>query len=398
MKSKLIGTALFLFTATTVALYPLYQSSATPQVQPSAVLAPVPQAEVIEAVFVLDTTGSMSGLIQAAKEKIWSIATTMASAQSAPQIRIGLVAFRDRGDAYVTKVVDLSGDLDSMYARLMDFRAAGGGDTPESVNEALRDAVKRISWTAGPGAYKTIFLVGDSPPHMDYQDEVQYPEIVALAKEKGIVVNAIQCGRNGHTTGAWQHIARLGDGGFFRVGQTGNAVAIATPFDEKLADLSKRLDDTRLYYGSSAEREEKKAKIVATEKLHAASSAQSRARRATFNASSSGRANLFGDGDLVDDVASGRVELSTIDRDHLPEPMQAMSPAERELVVEQKSQQRNELQHQIKELAAQRAEYLKQEVRASGGAKDSLDEQIYRTVREQGGKVGLSYDAAAPAY
>ena len=62
----------------------------------------------IDVVFVLDTTGSMGGLIQAAREKIWSIATTMASAQSAPEIRMGLVAYRDRGDAYVTRVVDLS--------------------------------------------------------------------------------------------------------------------------------------------------------------------------------------------------------------------------------------------------------------------------------------------------
>ena len=64
----------------------------------------------------------------------------MASAQQTPQIRIGLVAYRDRGDSYVTKVVDLSVDLDSIYATLMDFEADGGGDTPESVNKALYDA------------------------------------------------------------------------------------------------------------------------------------------------------------------------------------------------------------------------------------------------------------------
>ena len=105
------------------------------------------QRPLVEVVFVLDTTGSMSGLIQAAKEKIWSIATTLAPAQPAPEIRMGLVAYRDRGDDYVTRVVDLSDDLDSMYATLMDFRAAGGGDGPESVNQALHDAVHRISWS-----------------------------------------------------------------------------------------------------------------------------------------------------------------------------------------------------------------------------------------------------------
>ena len=89
----------------------------------------------------LDTTGSMSGLIHAAQEKIWSIASTLAQAQQAPEISMGLVAYRDRGDAYVTQVVDLDRDLDSMYSKLMDFRAAGGGDGPEAVNEALEAAI-----------------------------------------------------------------------------------------------------------------------------------------------------------------------------------------------------------------------------------------------------------------
>ena len=84
------------------------------------------QTPKIDVVFVLDTTGSMGGLIQTAKEKIWAIASTMASAQPTPELRIGLVAYRDRGDAYVTRVVDLSDDLDSVYATLMDFQADGG--------------------------------------------------------------------------------------------------------------------------------------------------------------------------------------------------------------------------------------------------------------------------------
>lgn len=83
-------------------------------------------------------------MLQAAKEKIWSIASTMAQADPAPEIKMGLVAYRDRGDDYVTRVVDLSDDLDSLYATLMDFQAAGGGDGPESVNQALYDAVHKV--------------------------------------------------------------------------------------------------------------------------------------------------------------------------------------------------------------------------------------------------------------
>ena len=254
MKSKLIALALFAFTAATVALLPAYQSvgGITP-VDPHFIDPTSTDQSRIDVVFVLDTTGSMGGLIQAAKEKIWSIATTMASAQSAPEIRMGLVAYRDRGDAYVTRVVDLSSDLDSMYATLMDFQADGGGDGPESVNQALHDAIHKVSWSQQDDTYKVVFLVGDAPPHMDYQDDVKYPVTLKAARAKGIVVNAIQSGRMGSTTPAWQQIARLGNGNYFQVENSVNAVAITTPFDEKIATLSAKMYDTRLYYGSREE-------------------------------------------------------------------------------------------------------------------------------------------------
>ena len=131
----------------------------------------------IEVVFVLDTTGSMGGLIAAAKEKIWSIATHARAAQAAPEISMGLVAYRDRGDAYVTQVVDLTKDLDSMYAKLMQFRADGGGDGPESRQPgARRRGQQDLVEPRTSNAYKVVFLVGDAPPHMDYQDDVKYPD------------------------------------------------------------------------------------------------------------------------------------------------------------------------------------------------------------------------------
>ena len=408
MKTKLIATALFAATAGTIAFLPLHQSiGATPpahiQTKPIEAIDPignllVDQRPKIEVVFVLDTTGSMSGLIQAAKEKIWSIASTMASANGAPEIKMGLVAYRDRGDAYVTRVTDLSGDLDSVYATLMDFQAKGGGDDPESVNQALYDAVHGISWSQDPNTYKVVFLVGDAPPHMDYQGEVEYPETLAAASTMGIAVNAIQCGNHTMTTRPWQHIASLGEGSYFRVEQAGSAVAITTPFDSDLAELSARLDDTRLYYGDEAKKREKHRKVEATDKLHAESSLASRARRAVFNTSDSGETNLFGDAELVEDVASGRVELSAIAPEELPAPMQAMAPEEQEALIKETSERRSQLKQQIRQLADQRAAYLEKSVDEAGGAADSLDDNIYRAVREQAARKGLSYESDAPLY
>src|SRR6516162_216877 len=80
----------------------------------------------IEVVFCLDTTGSMGGLIDGAKQKIWAICNQIAGGKPTPELKVGLVAYRDRGDAYVTKVFDLSDDLDAVHAKLMGFVATGG--------------------------------------------------------------------------------------------------------------------------------------------------------------------------------------------------------------------------------------------------------------------------------
>ena len=402
MKTGLIAITLFTATAAGVALYPDRPGAgATPTVVPGQPTRPVVPAAFerprVEVVFVLDTTGSMSGLIAAAKEKIWSIATTLAQAEHAPEIRMGLVAYRDRGDAYVTRVVDLSSDLDGMYATLMDFRADGGGDGPESVNAALGDAVERMSWSQDQDTYRVVFLVGDAPAH-HYRDERPYAQTLELARERGIVVNTIQCGQDPFTARQWQQIASLGSGRYFQVGQSGDAVAIATPFDEQLARLSEALDATRLYYGSAEEMKEHERKVEASEKVKALGSASMLASRAAFNASASGEANLAGAGELVEDVASGRVELDTVAPAALPAPLRAMAPAEREQAVAETAARRDELKRQINEIAEQRSAYLAEQVAAQGGAKDSLDHGIFDAVREQAAAKGLHYDEDAVRY
>jgi len=406
MKPKLIALSIFAATAITVTFFPTIQTALannpTPPViiEPPAVTVPLVHSEQakIEVVFVLDTTGSMSGLIDAAKEKIWSIASTMASAQNSPDIKMGLVAYRDRGDHYITKNVALSSDLDSMYAQLMDFKADGGGDTPESVNQGLADAVNNMSWSQDQQTYKVVFLVGDAPAHMDYQDEMKYPEIMAIAKHKGIIINTIQAGIDSQTTRNWQQIASLGNGDYFQVEQAGNAVAITSPFDKKMANLSEQLDDTRLYYGDEEDKAKQANKVAAATKLHKEASDESRARRAEFNSAPSGKENFLGDGELVDAISSGRVDLSTIKNEHLPASIQAMPIEQQAVVIRQKAQQRDILEQEMKVLAEKRNDYLKKEVAEAGGRKDSLDAQIFGSIRSQAKEKGLVYDMDSAKY
>lgn len=396
MKTTILAAALVAATLGTILFYPSTDAKHGGNAPANPLAVPQGKAKV-DVVFVLDTTGSMSGLIQTAKEKIWSIATTMASAQPTPELRIGLVAYRDRGDAYVTQVVDLSADLDSVYAELMDFQADGGGDTPESVNEALHDAVHRVTWSKDEQTYRAVFLVGDAPPHMDYQDDVPYPDIVADAGARGIVVNTVQCGNVASAAGHWRQIASLGGGRYFQVEQNGGAVALVSPFDDEIATLSASLDGTRLYYGSKEEKAAMQRKVEATAKLHERASVGAKARRAAFNASAAGNLNFTGENELVSDVASGRIDLEELDADALPEPLQAMAPAEQKAAIQRLADERAELKARISRLSQRREEYLAKQVEEAGGAQDSLDQKIFDAVREQASEAGLVY-AGGPDY
>jgi Mg-chelatase subunit ChlD len=366
MKIKILGIALFGLTLGAVVYYPQLMAKTMPVDPPIVPHITASQNPKIDVVFVLDTTGSMSGLIQTAKEKIWSIATTMASAQQTPEIRVGLVAYRDRGDAYVTKVVDLSDDLDSVYATLMDFQADGGGDGPESVNKALYDAVHNVSWSAS-------------------------------AAEKGIVVNTIQCGDMAMTIEPWTQIAALSNGSFFQVEQAGGAVAFNTPFDDEIAELSAKLDDTRLYYGTAEEKKKMHGKVAATVKLNEGASVASRARRGAFNASVGGRANLLGENELVAAIESGKVDLDELEEDVLPETLKPMAPEAQAAYIADLSAERQDLQRKIQDLSKDRNAYLEAKVEEAGGMKGSLDQKLYDAVKEQAGVAGLEYEDG-PAY
>ena len=389
--TNILVTGVVLATVGAVLLYPTIRGNAASTPPPRDIVASI-AAKRVEVVFVLDTTGSMGGLIHAAKEKIWSIASTLAQAQHAPEISMGLVAYRDRGDAYVTRVVDLNRDLDSMYTKLMDFAADGGGDGPEAVNEALEAAINRMSWSRDQGTYRVVFLVGDAPPHMDYQDDVKYPQIVAAAAAKGIVVNTIQCGGLSDTVAPWQHIATLGHGRYFTVEQAGSAVAVETPFDARIATLAAELDSTRLYYGSADERAAMEAKVEATTRLNEEASVTARARRGAFNVTSAGAGNLLGDRELVDDVASGRIDVIAVPPAQLPASVAALPVEEQRQLLADTAEKREELKRQIADLAAQRDAYIEKQVEADGGAEASLDQQIYEAVREQAAPLGIEYE------
>ena len=364
---------------------------------PQPVPAPIPVKHPrIEVVFVLDTTGSMSGLIQSAKDRIWSIANTLAVAEPAPIIRMGLVAFRDRGDAYITKRHDLSDDLDLMYRELMGFAADGGGDGPESVNQGLNEAIELMPWTEDAETYKVIFLVGDAPPHMDYENDVRYQAACEAAVKKNIVINTIQCGSDGSTTPIWQEIARLGEGKMFRVEQDGGAEVIATPFDEDLAKASRDIDGTRLWWGSHDEQQAQAVRDKAAGDIYEGSSDAAQAARAEYNRSAAGGRNWIGDAhELINDIESGKVKLADVKTEELPEAMREMSAEERDAYVKTTLAERKALQEKIDELGKKRAAFIAAEQAKRADGKPTWESAVFGSMKEQAARLGIKLEKGA---
>src|SRR5438105_11367508 len=157
----------------------------------------------------------------------------MISGKRCPELRLGLIGYRDRGDEYVVTSLQLTDEIDSIYSHLRDFKAEGGGDEPESVNEALAEAIEKMPWSQDRKVLKIIFLVGDAPPHLDYADGPKYPELCRIAAKKDLIINTVQCGNIAETTPIWKEIAKLSEGNYSIIAQSGGVEVIATPRDNK---------------------------------------------------------------------------------------------------------------------------------------------------------------------
>ncbi len=332
----------------------------------------------IEVVFALDTTGSMTGLIDGAKRKIWSIANFIAQGNPKPELRIGLVAYRDKGDEYVTRFYDLSDDLDKVFERLSSFEAAGGGDTPEHVSKALSDAVNRATWSSDQGTLKQIYLVGDAPPHTDYNDGYDYHQIARKAHELGIHINTIRCGGDRQTQLVWNEISNVASGEYASIDQTGGVIAIATPYDDKLADLNAKLVNTAIGYGRwRGEVSAKSAAAIAAPKGMAAD-------RAGFMGASGGA--VGGDGDLVRDIASGKASIDSLKPADMPAEMAAMPAPAQKAYVAQKEAERKKISAEINTINAHRNGYLKDKNKA-----DAFDARVESTIKAQAASIGVAY-------
>ncbi len=149
---------------------------------------PVVQRPRLDLVFLVDATGSMGDEIAKLKTSMRAMSQQISQLPGQPDICYGLVAYRDRGDAFLTRTHDFTDDLGAFQNVLARVQAAGGGDTPEALNEALHETVHGMSWRTD--AARMVVLVADAPPHLDYGGP-QYDVDMQAALAKGIKLFAV---------------------------------------------------------------------------------------------------------------------------------------------------------------------------------------------------------------
>lgn len=340
----------------------------------------------IDVVFCIDRSGSMEGVIETAKQKIWSIVTEIAKSKPTPVLRIGLVGYGDYDKRFFT--LPLTDDLDKVYADLVTYKVERGWGI-EWVGWAVKKATDEMDWSKEKGALKIIFVVGNEtalqgPPELHYTKTV--PETI----KKDITVNAIYAGRGtAEELRTWQEMAKLADGVYTQIDLSGGAITIETPMDKKLLELNTKLNGTYVPFG----------------KRGAAGSANQSAQDGN-SLGNGGSANLAqralakswngyncASWDLVDATKGKDFKLDDVKKEDLPKELQELSLEEKKAYLAKKSQERDDLQKEINGLGVERQKYIDAEVKKRGLTQDSaFDEAVRKTIREQAGRKGFTFE------
>jgi hypothetical protein len=338
----------------------------------------------VDLVIALDISGSMDGLIDSARQKLWDVVNLLAQAKPTPTLRVGLISYGSPAypaqSGYVNIESDLTTDLDSIYSKLFALRTNGGD---EYVARAVQTGTRQMKWTQDQNALKIIFVAGNEPANQDPQVAVE--TAVNEAKEKHIFVNTIYCGYEtaGEAVG-WRQVATLGGGKFAAIDQN-HTVAIATPMDAELDRLSGELNKTYVAYGVDGGR--RAANQAAQDKNAQGAGGSVAASRAIAKSSP-----LYSNDewDLVDAKKKGK-KIAEMPVTALPPAVAAMPAEKREEFVAGKAKEREKIQKQISELNNKREAFIKTERAKKKPAGKDLNDALSGDVREEAVKSGFAF-------
>ncbi len=372
--------------AVAVSIAALYAPSARAEAAGTAAA----KKPLVQIALLLDTSGSMSGLIDQARAQLWKVVNELAVARREgvrPDLRIALYEYGNDGlpekGHWIRQVSALTDDLDLVSEQLFALSTNGGS---EYCGAVIERAVEDLAWSSSSEDLKLVFIAGNEP---FTQGPIDFRASVKKAAEKGITVNTIHCGSEADgIAGGWKDGAVLADGSFMIIDHDRVAVDVPTPHDAELARLNGELNATYLAYGAAGKA--KLARQSAQDANAAKMSAGSLARRAASKASL-----LYANAgwDLVDATTKGAVKIEEIAPADLPEPMRAMSVPERQVFVGQKAKERAALQQKIATLSKAREKIVAdaQKNRAAASA-DTLDSAMIKAVRTQAAKNRYTFE------
>jgi hypothetical protein len=344
----------------------------------------------IQVAILLDTSGSMSGLIEQAKTQLWKVVNEFALAEQngkRPDLQVALYEYGKSSipasEGYIRMIVPLSTDLDKVSEQLFALRTNGGD---EYCGKVIKAASESLSWSKGAKDYKVIFIAGNEP---FTQGDVNYKDACKIAISKGIMVNTIFCGpmAQGIST-HWKDGALLADGSYMNIDQNKQVVAIAAPQDKEIGQLGLELNKTYIPFGAQGEKNKKRQE---EQEANTKSAGQgSFVQRQLSKASGYYRNASW---DLVDACKDGKVDLKKLKKEDLPADLQKLTEEELGNYVKEKQATRAKIQKQINDLNTARRTYIAKERKALAAKKgeDTLDAVMIKTVREQAEKKAYTF-------
>ncbi|WP_164013385.1 vWA domain-containing protein [Pyxidicoccus trucidator] len=374
---------------------------AAPPAEPRTSLIPVaPQVApvvtqgqgqpVIQIAVLLDTSGSMDGLLDQARSQLWNIVNRFSHAKRngvAPQLQIALYAYgnTDRGAnaSEIRQVLPFTTDLDLLSEHLFSLRTSGGD---ENCGEVIRDATTQLAWSKDKDAMRLIFIAGNEP---FTQGSVDFHTSVKAARERGITVNTIHCGDYEEgISGKWKDAAVLADGSYLNIDQNQRVVEIPAPQDTEIAQLGAELNKTYVAYGAAGEQAQ--ARQVAQDSNSMGVSISNMVSRSVAKSSRNYSNESW---DLVDAVKKNQVDVASVRDEDLPEPMRGLDAAGRKAWLEAREQERAKLQQRIQTLSAERQKFLT-EARKQQAAQgtDTLEGAIGQVVQREAQKRQLTLE------
>jgi hypothetical protein len=343
----------------------------------------------IDLVLCLDVSNSMDGLIDSAKLKLWDVVNELAKVKPTPNLRVGLYSYGHtqypREAGWVRKDLDLTTDLDEVYAKLNALKTNGGEEYVARVSKA---ALAEQKWSDRAGALKLVFVCGNEPATQDRA--VNLSEVAGLAKEKGAIVNTIYCGSLSKPESAgWREFADQCGGKFAHIDQAKarRALAIATPYDKEIGELGGKLNSTYVAFGAKGK--EGEAKQAAQDRVAERTAAGAAADRALSKAGELYRNSTW---DLVDRMKEDpKFDLKQVKEEDLPDEMKKLKPEERLEYLKKKSAERDEIKKKIADLSTKRQRHIDEEAKKqpkTDGEK-ALDEALKGIIREQAAAKGF---------